>query len=251
MCFIFVLLFHSSHTSPQTLSHSFCLFLFLRVHFFTECLVLTFTSARVFARAPIDGPGSPPTDAEDHTPCAVRALMRILDLLPPHVCVIAWRLGCLAKLTHAARRGHVLGCAVCRQSAERSQGPGQQGCPVSLRIPLTRRPTRATFPSEAADLVLASEPPFPCRFATHVENPSVVTPPVSSTTRVVSKSRFDLHELTSYFPLIVALRAFFFWFPVWRSRRGLGSRRLCGRFWLLDGHYRLYYAESGPPRGDP
>ena len=36
-----------------------------------------------------------------------------------------------------------------------------------------------------------------------------------------------------------------------RSLWFTGSRRLCGRVWLLDGHYRFYYAESGPPRGHP
>ena len=36
-------------------------------------------------RAPIDGPGSQPTDALDHTSCASRALMPTLAQ-PPHVC---------------------------------------------------------------------------------------------------------------------------------------------------------------------
>ena len=45
---------------------------------------LTFTSARVLVRAPIDGPGQQRTDTED---CGeVRALTPPLTLLPPHVC---------------------------------------------------------------------------------------------------------------------------------------------------------------------
>ena len=47
---------------------------------------LTFTSAHVLVRAPVDGPGFPPTDQRDHTQCAVRALVPTLAVCPPHVC---------------------------------------------------------------------------------------------------------------------------------------------------------------------
>ena len=40
---------------------------------FTRGRGLTFTSARVLVRAPVNGPGRTPTDAKDHTQCAVRA----------------------------------------------------------------------------------------------------------------------------------------------------------------------------------
>ena len=64
---------------------------------------LTFTSARVLVRAPIDGASYPPTDTKDHTDgdnpttanslmnlsrrtCAVCALMPPKPVSPPHVC---------------------------------------------------------------------------------------------------------------------------------------------------------------------
>ena len=55
--------------------------------FYTRDRGLTFTSARVLVRAHVDGPGSHPTDAEDHTSCVSRALVPTLTVLPPHV----WR----------------------------------------------------------------------------------------------------------------------------------------------------------------
>ena len=39
---------------------------------------LTFTFARVLVGALIDGPGSQPTDTQDHTLCAARALVPTL-----------------------------------------------------------------------------------------------------------------------------------------------------------------------------
>ena len=53
---------------------------------FTKCRGLTFTSARVLVRAPIDGPGSQPIDVQDRTLRVVRALMPTLAAQPPHVC---------------------------------------------------------------------------------------------------------------------------------------------------------------------
>ena len=53
---------------------------------FTRGRGLTFTFARVLPRALVVGPGIPPTDAEDHTRCAVRALTPTLASLPLHVC---------------------------------------------------------------------------------------------------------------------------------------------------------------------
>ena len=47
---------------------------------------LTFTSAHVLVRAPVDGPGFPPSDIKDHTQCVVRALVPTLAVCPPHVC---------------------------------------------------------------------------------------------------------------------------------------------------------------------
>ena len=55
--------------------------------FYTWDRGLTFTSARVLVRAPVDGPGSQPTDAEDHTSCVSRALVPTLTVLPP----LVWR----------------------------------------------------------------------------------------------------------------------------------------------------------------
>ena len=40
---------------------------------FTRGRGLTLTSAGVLVRAPIDGPGLPPTDTKDLTKCAARA----------------------------------------------------------------------------------------------------------------------------------------------------------------------------------
>ena len=56
---------------------------------FTKGRGLTVTRASFLARAPIDGPGSQPTDVQDRTLCVVRALMPTLAAQPTHVCVIA------------------------------------------------------------------------------------------------------------------------------------------------------------------
>ena len=56
---------------------------------------LTFTSAHVLVRAPVDGPSFPPTDMGSHTQCVVRALVPAF---------IAKRLGWLRKRAPAA--GH-------------------------------------------------------------------------------------------------------------------------------------------------
>ena len=53
---------------------------------FTEGRGLTFTSARVLVRAPIDGPGSQPIDVQDRTLRVVRALMPSFAAQPSHVC---------------------------------------------------------------------------------------------------------------------------------------------------------------------
>ena len=55
--------------------------------FYTRDRGLTFISARVLVRAHVDGPGSQPTDAEDHTSCVSRALVPTLTVLPP----LVWR----------------------------------------------------------------------------------------------------------------------------------------------------------------
>ena len=70
-----------------------------RFVFYTRDRGLTFTSAHILVRAPVDGPGSQPTDAEDHTSCVSRALV------PPcyhGMCGVAKRLGCLQWFAHAA-----------------------------------------------------------------------------------------------------------------------------------------------------
>ena len=75
----------------------------------TKGLGLTFTSAHVLIRALVDGPGSQPTDTMDHIKCVVRALVPILAVSLPHVCVIAERLDCRHRLALAARYGHSTG----------------------------------------------------------------------------------------------------------------------------------------------
>ena len=61
---------------------------------------LTFTSARVLVRAPIDGPGCLPNDTRDHT--FVKSVFSCPHEPDDHrVCVIAMRLGYLHKLAHA------------------------------------------------------------------------------------------------------------------------------------------------------
>ena len=61
---------------------------------------LTFTSARVLVRAPIDGPGCLPNDTRDHT--FVKSVFSCPHEPDDHrMCVIAMRLGYLHKLAHA------------------------------------------------------------------------------------------------------------------------------------------------------
>ena len=55
-----------------------------RLFTFTMGRGLTLTSARALVRAHIDGPGSQPTDALDHTSCVSRALMPTLAVQPLH-----------------------------------------------------------------------------------------------------------------------------------------------------------------------
>ena len=65
---------------------SFFFFLFLFACRFAKGRGLTFTFARVLVRAHVDGPSSQPSDAEDHTLRAARALVPPLALLPPQAC---------------------------------------------------------------------------------------------------------------------------------------------------------------------
>ena len=75
----------------------------------TKGLGLTFTSAHILIRALVDGPGSQPTDTMDHIKCVVRALVPILAVSLPHVCVFAERLDCRHRLALAAGYGHSTG----------------------------------------------------------------------------------------------------------------------------------------------
>ena len=65
---------------------SFSFFLFLFACRFAKGRGLTFTVARVLVRAHVDGLSSQPSDAEDHTLRAARALVPPLALVPPQVC---------------------------------------------------------------------------------------------------------------------------------------------------------------------
>ena len=74
------------HGAFQNVSLSTHLDLSSRLFTLTRCRGLTLTFARVLVRAHIDGPGSQPTDAVDHTSCVSRALMPTSAVQPPHVC---------------------------------------------------------------------------------------------------------------------------------------------------------------------
>ena len=66
----------------------------------TKGLGLTFTSAHVLIRALVDGPSSQPTDTMDHIKCVVRALVPILAVSLPHVCVSSPRDWTVATGSH-------------------------------------------------------------------------------------------------------------------------------------------------------
>ena len=66
--------------------------------FYTWDRDLTFTSARVLVRAHVDGPGSQPTDAEDHTSC-FPVLSCPLWWCYHRMCGVAKRPGCLLVRT--------------------------------------------------------------------------------------------------------------------------------------------------------
>ena len=82
------------HGTFQNVSLSTHLDLSSRLFTLTRGRGLTLTFARVLVRAHVDGPGSQPTDAVDHTSCVSRAL-----LMPPlrpcnhRMCVIAKETG--------------------------------------------------------------------------------------------------------------------------------------------------------------
>ena len=85
----------NTHETPQCSLVRSC-FVFPPVPIY-EGLGLTFTCAHVLVRALVDWPGSQPTD--DHIKCVVRALVHMLAMLLPHVCVIAERRGFRTKRT--------------------------------------------------------------------------------------------------------------------------------------------------------
>ena len=77
---------------------------------------LTFTSAHVLVRAPVDGPGFPPTDISGpHSVC--RPCSRAHFGRVPTACVSSpKRLGCLPWLAHAAGHGHFKGASTSRRT---------------------------------------------------------------------------------------------------------------------------------------
>ena len=83
---------------------------------FTRGRGLTLTSARVLVRAPVEGPGSQPTDIGDHCvciPCSRAHFGRVTA-----ACVSSpKRLGSLHRLTHAARHGHFYGASTPKRTA--------------------------------------------------------------------------------------------------------------------------------------
>ena len=112
VCCSFVLLFHSflfSTLFSHSLSFSLCLFTCTRGR------GLAFTSAHLLVRAPIDGPGSQPTDIGDHsvcTPCSRTDFGRVTT-----ACVSSpKRLGSVHWLAHAAGHGHFLGASTSGRS---------------------------------------------------------------------------------------------------------------------------------------
>ena len=78
---------------------------------------VTFMFARLLVRAPIDGPGSQPTDTVDHQLSVQSVLSCPLWPLHHRVCVIAERLGHLRCLAHAAGHGHFQGASTSRRTA--------------------------------------------------------------------------------------------------------------------------------------
>ena len=107
LCFVLMYLDLSSFTFTFFYSLFFFLFLFLPACFITRGRGLTFT----FASAHVDGPGSKPTDAEDH-PLYVHPVLLCPRWACYHrMCVIAKSLGSLCLLAHAARYGHFTGAS--------------------------------------------------------------------------------------------------------------------------------------------
>ena len=74
-----------------------------RLFTFTRGRGLTLTSARVLVRPHVDGPGSQPTDALDHTSCVSRALMPTLAVEPHARVSSSKRRGSLHRLAHSPR----------------------------------------------------------------------------------------------------------------------------------------------------
>ena len=77
------------------------------------------SSSDVLVRADVDGPGSEPTNALDHTTCVSRALMPTLAVHPPHVC-------------HRQRDWAVSTGSHTQLDLDISQAPPHPGAPIHL-----------------------------------------------------------------------------------------------------------------------